>query len=82
MTDRKRPFSAWLRTVHRWISMAFVVTAAVLIVQSAITGLTDLTLSTVAIVLLVLLILTGAWMAVHHYVVRLRRAKRRTTVAA
>lgn len=76
MTPRKRSFIAWLRIVHRWISMGFVALAAYLILQTVLTGVSDLTVGTVAIVLLVLLIVTGAGMAVHHYVVRLRHRGR------
>lgn len=73
MTPRKRSLTAWLRIVHRWISMGFIALAAYLILQTVLTGVSDPTVSTVAIVLLVLLIVTGTWMAVHHYIVKLRR---------
>ncbi|MET0736022.1 MAG: hypothetical protein ABWY55_10340 [Microbacterium sp.] len=80
MARRKRSFSAWIRIIHRWISMAFVVAAALLILPVLPQGPAFLAFSGVAIVLLVLLILTGLWMAVTHYTVKFRTGARRPVV--
>lgn len=72
-----------VRIAHRWISLTFVVAAAVLIVQIVPPGDATTILSTVAIALLLLLVASGLWMAVHHYVVKFRYARpHRTTVGA
>jgi hypothetical protein len=61
--------------LHRWISMTFVVLAAVLIIQVVPQGPAFNTVSVIAILFLVLLVLTGGWMAVHHYLVRFRHPR-------
>lgn len=79
--SRKRSLSAWIRLVHRWISLVFVATAAVLILQTSFTGSSDGSLGLIALVLLLALALTGSWTAVEHYLVKLRhrRPKLRAT---
>lgn len=75
--SRTRPLTAWVRILHRWISMVFVVVAAALIVQGAVgvdTGTSPLGL--VALALLVLMAISGVWVAVHHYTVKLRAPRR------
>lgn len=79
---RTRPFSAWVRIVHRWISMAFVIAAALVIVPVLPQGAVWDTVSFVAIALLVLLLVSGIWMAVHHYIARSRAASRRSARSA
>ena len=76
MPRRKRSFTAWLRIVHRWISMTFIVVAAVAILQLAPAGpITDVVVA-VALVLLIALALSGIWMAAQHYIVKFRYARR------
>lgn len=70
----KKSVIFWVRSVHRWISLAFVAVAAVLIIGSALLGeAATAALPPVAIVLLVGLIMSGAWMAIHHYRIAWRR---------
>jgi hypothetical protein len=75
MGRRTRSLNRWIRMLHRWISMTFVALAAVLIIQVVPQGPVFNTVSVVAILFLVLLALTGGWMAVHHYLVRLRHPR-------
>ena len=82
MSPRKRSVSAWVRILHRWISLAFVVAAALVIIPVIPQGAVWNTISTIAILLLILLLLTGIWTAVHHYVVRIRASARRTARSA
>lgn len=76
MTAR-RPVIFWVRRVHRWVSLAFVPIAAVLILGSAALGEAAVAvLSAAAISLLALLLASGAWIAVQFYTAPLRRARR------
>ena len=75
---RRGSVSRGIRVAHRWISMAFTVLAAVLILPVLPQGALFSTVSAVALVLLVLMLLTGVWMAVRHYVMKLRRPRRST----
>lgn len=76
MTAR-RPVIFWVRRFHRWVSLAFVPIAAVLILGGAALGeVAVAALSTVAIALLVLLLASGAWIGVQFYTAPLRRARR------
>ena len=73
---RRRPLMFWVRSIHRWISLAFVTLAAILLIGVAPLG-TPLGdgLSALAIVALVLLMITGLWVAIHHYTVGFRRRR-------
>ena len=82
MSPRKRSVSAWVRILHRWISLAFVVAAALVIIPVIPQGAVWNTISAIAILLLILLLLTGIWTAAHHYVVRFRASARRTARSA
>ena len=80
--SRKRSQTAWVRILHRWISMVFVVVAGTLIVQTAIgVDTAQNPFGLVALALLVLMAVSGAWVAVHHYAVRLRHPRRRAGAA-
>lgn len=81
MAHQRRSATRWIRIIHRWISMTFVVVAASLILPVIPAGPVYDAVSTVAIALLLALLVTGIWMAVHHYVVK-ARAPRRTGSAA
>lgn len=73
----------WVRAVHRWISMGFVVVAAVLLLGVAPLGTpVGDAISFVAISLLLLLVISGAWMAVHHYTAGARARRRRQSPTA
>ncbi|WP_448003245.1 hypothetical protein [Agromyces bauzanensis] len=76
MAHRSRSFSAWLRIVHRWVAMTFVVAAALVILQVVPAGPAVDLITTAAVVLLIALILTGIWMAAHHYLIKLRYRRR------
>ncbi|MBS1905662.1 MAG: hypothetical protein JST33_03640 [Actinobacteria bacterium] len=81
--SRKRSLTAWVRILHRWISMLFVVVAAALIVPGAFgVDTTTSPLGLVALLMLVLLAVSGVWTAVHHYAVKLRHPRRRSGVPA
>ena len=79
MGRRTHSLNRWIRILHRWISMTFVVVATLLIIQVVPPGAAFNAVSVIAILLLVLLIITGLWMAVHHYSVRFRRPRVRST---
>lgn len=76
MSPRTRPVIARVRTVHRWISMTFVVVAMTLILPVLPAGPVFSAASAVAIALLLGLLVTGIWIAVHHYTVKHRSATR------
>ncbi len=76
MSNRKRPLTQRIRTLHRWISLFFTVIAVGLIVDTLINETASDALSLAALVSLVLLLLTGGWLVVHHYT-RASRAQRR-----
>jgi|GEM_PF-3542135 len=75
--SRRRPLIAWIRILHRWISMLFTVLAASLLTP-ALFGVdtTSNPLGLVALLLLVLLVVTGVWTAAHHYAVKFRAPRR------
>ncbi|MGB4136263.1 MAG: hypothetical protein WA971_06855 [Microbacterium sp.] len=76
--SRKRSATAWVRILHRWISMAFVIVAGTLIVQGVVgVDTTTSPFGLLALAMLVLLAVSGAWTAVHHYAVKLRHGGRR-----
>ncbi|MGC4013770.1 MAG: hypothetical protein QM755_04520 [Luteolibacter sp.] len=81
---RKRSVVFWIRTIHRWVSMAFVVLAVVVIFFAPVGTPAGDVLGVVAIALLLALIITAGWVAIHHYSVRFRRgrAPRRADIAA
>ncbi len=81
MGRKSRAFNRWIRIVHRWISMLFVVLAAILIIQIAPPGPATDALAVAAIIVLVLLLASGVWMAVHHYLARFRRGPVRSRSA-
>ncbi|WP_404433630.1 hypothetical protein LG299_03725 [Microbacterium lacus] len=81
MARQRRSATRWIRIIHRWISMTFVVVAAFLILPVIPPGPAYDAVSTVAIVLLLGLLVTGIWMSIHHYVVK-SRAPRRARSAA
>lgn len=70
-----------VRTVHRWVSLAFVVAAVSSLTSSLVRmpqELVDIS-AVVAISLLLVLMASGVWIAVSHYSARARRVRRRTT---
>ncbi|PZU47904.1 MAG: hypothetical protein DI566_04920 [Microbacterium sp.] len=80
---RTRPVIAWVRRIHRWISLAFTAVAAVVIFGGAPAGTPfGDTLAGIAIALLLLLLISGLWMAIHHYTVAVRRRRRAPGAAA
>ena len=79
--SRRRPLVFWNRAVHRWLSMIFIVVAAIVIVQGALGIEPDPLWGGLALALLVLLAISGIWTAVHHYTVKLRSASRRRPAA-
>lgn len=73
---RRGSFSRGVRTTHRWISIAFAVLAATLILPVLPQGAVFDSVSAAAVVLLVAMLLTGMWMAVRHYAMKARRPRR------
>lgn len=74
--NRTRPIIGWVRSIHRWISLAFVASAALTLTALPPGTPAGDVVSTIAIALLLLLLVSGLWVAVHHYVVRARRPRR------
>ncbi len=65
----------WVRTIHRWLSLAFTVVAIVALV-GPMAGLPESAtgpIATAAVVLIVLLLASGLWVAIHHYTLKFRR---------
>ncbi|HMQ66107.1 MAG TPA: hypothetical protein PJ992_07435 [Arachnia sp.] len=82
MATRKRPVIAWVRILHRWISIAFLVIVVVVLVQTAAGGQADPVSGAIALSLLTLLAISGAWTAVYHYAVKAKHARRKSSVGA
>jgi len=70
---RTRPLIAVIRTIHRWTSMTFVVIGTITILPVLPEGPVRDTVTLLAIAVLVLLLITGLWIAVRHYALKLRR---------
>ncbi len=81
MTNRKRPVTQRIRTLHRWISLVFIAIAAALIVDVLLHETASEALSFAALAGLVLLLLSGGWLALHHYRTAGRARRRRTSSA-
>ena len=81
MAGRKRPVTHWIRIIHRWFSVGFVLVVVGLLVDVFTGGSMTEPLSLVALTMLVLLLLSGGWLLVRHYS-RGWRARRRRAVSA
>lgn len=81
MNGRKSTVAAWVRTVHRWVSLGFIATVLAVLVDLLVGGSMQEPLSVVAVSGIALLLLTGGWMVTHHHTRRWRSRRRRSMAA-